>query len=551
MDEMWSEQIASLLKIFGPSFFSETLQKFDGDPDDEEWLFEAVQLYAAMPTSLLVAAMFAMLFKVESPEVALSQMETGLAQAWRALIDERDTAGLSRRDIERDGELTAALERIRNMTDGLLEILKNYANGNDDPAQDANELILQAGRIAMSDLPEARLLSGRAGAAALRGARYWPLWDSELEQAPLAHWIGGLQALYQFVLDNDLYPLAPFAEQQARIATRPARAQAEPGPGTEATSPFERRLTPETQRLMDILLSGKEKLSHTQIKSLPPLTPDVVKHLIHILDSGEYELEDSPGQGWAAIHAAELLGQSRSPAAVPPLLRIAQENDYDAIVYSTALSALQELGEVALPVVLDSMRYSTDLEFKGSLAEPLGYIGKGDERAFRALEALYNETNWDDERMLAVMGLATLGDKRVVEIFKRALKSDRDIQPEGIREILGALEELEPEADPAQWAQLKELAMRRYDSRFVRFDSHGNAFCRDCGSLMRRGFLGEWDHVEPEQAARPTRPPLSIPLPSAAGFDPRFANVGRNDPCPCGSGKKFKHCHGAPKQTVH
>jgi preprotein translocase subunit SecA len=23
-----------------------------------------------------------------------------------------------------------------------------------------------------------------------------------------------------------------------------------------------------------------------------------------------------------------------------------------------------------------------------------------------------------------------------------------------------------------------------------------------------------------------------------------FANVGRNDPCPCGSGKKFKKCHG-------
>ncbi len=28
-------------------------------------------------------------------------------------------------------------------------------------------------------------------------------------------------------------------------------------------------------------------------------------------------------------------------------------------------------------------------------------------------------------------------------------------------------------------------------------------------------------------------------------LDPRiFANVSRNDPCPCGSGKKFKHCHG-------
>ncbi|WP_027070651.1 preprotein translocase subunit SecA [Novilysobacter defluvii] len=28
------------------------------------------------------------------------------------------------------------------------------------------------------------------------------------------------------------------------------------------------------------------------------------------------------------------------------------------------------------------------------------------------------------------------------------------------------------------------------------------------------------------------------------GQDPQFANVGRNEPCPCGSGKKYKHCHG-------
>ncbi|MGR3514658.1 MAG: preprotein translocase subunit SecA [Paracoccaceae bacterium] len=35
----------------------------------------------------------------------------------------------------------------------------------------------------------------------------------------------------------------------------------------------------------------------------------------------------------------------------------------------------------------------------------------------------------------------------------------------------------------------------------------------------------------------------------AAGFDPNdqstWGNPGRNDPCPCGSGRKFKHCHGA------
>jgi preprotein translocase subunit SecA len=42
-------------------------------------------------------------------------------------------------------------------------------------------------------------------------------------------------------------------------------------------------------------------------------------------------------------------------------------------------------------------------------------------------------------------------------------------------------------------------------------------------------------------AAAPRQPVL-------AGFDESdpatWGNPGRNDPCPCGSGEKFKHCHG-------
>jgi preprotein translocase subunit SecA len=33
--------------------------------------------------------------------------------------------------------------------------------------------------------------------------------------------------------------------------------------------------------------------------------------------------------------------------------------------------------------------------------------------------------------------------------------------------------------------------------------------------------------------------------PAGAGGTGDWTNVGRNDPCPCGSGKKFKKCHGA------
>lgn len=33
--------------------------------------------------------------------------------------------------------------------------------------------------------------------------------------------------------------------------------------------------------------------------------------------------------------------------------------------------------------------------------------------------------------------------------------------------------------------------------------------------------------------------------PGAAASRDEWSNVGRNDPCPCGSGKKFKKCHGS------
>ena len=34
-------------------------------------------------------------------------------------------------------------------------------------------------------------------------------------------------------------------------------------------------------------------------------------------------------------------------------------------------------------------------------------------------------------------------------------------------------------------------------------------------------------------------------VPGTPGGSADWSNVGRNDPCPCGSGKKFKKCHGA------
>ena len=54
---------------------------------------------------------------------------------------------------------------------------------------------------------------------------------------------------------------------------------------------------------------------------------------------------------------------------------------------------------------------------------------------------------------------------------------------------------------------------------------------------------GESSYEAAPHAARATAPPLR-----SDAIDPHdpatWRNIGRNAPCPCGSGRKFKHCHG-------
>jgi preprotein translocase subunit SecA len=38
---------------------------------------------------------------------------------------------------------------------------------------------------------------------------------------------------------------------------------------------------------------------------------------------------------------------------------------------------------------------------------------------------------------------------------------------------------------------------------------------------------------------------VATPVAPRPKVNSEFENVGRNDLCPCGSGKKFKKCHGA------
>ena len=85
------------------------------------------------------------------------------------------------------------------------------------------------------------------------------------------------------------------------------------------------------------------------------------------------------------------------------------------------------------------------------------------------------------------------------------------------------------------WDRLKELV-----------DAHENAVARhqafvDLIAPTARNIHAYWlaRRAPAEETIRDPRQPVhKTPVP------------GRNDPCPCGSRKKFKHCHGA-LQILH
>lgn len=73
-------------------------------------------------------------------------------------------------------------------------------------------------------------------------------------------------------------------------------------------------------------------------------------------------------------------------------------------------------------------------------------------------------------------------------------------------------------------------AVRIADAQGISLNAFLTLGVRNWVSYQSRGMQG---------AARPAPPAVEAPT-----LRPVGGKVGRNDPCPCGSGKKWKVCHG-------
>lgn len=72
-----------------------------------------------------------------------------------------------------------------------------------------------------------------------------------------------------------------------------------------------------------------------------------------------------------------------------------------------------------------------------------------------------------------------------------------------------------------------------------------NAYCL----LAIRNYIGwteKQTQVSSRKLAAPAKPAAALREATTGTRAPATYQAGRNEACPCGSGKKFKHCHGAP-----
>lgn len=210
-----------------------------------------------------------------------------------------------------------------------------------------------------------------------------------------------------------------------------------------------------------------------------------------------------------AIRAAHLVHALGLDGAIPVLVRCVEELPEIHPVRDAALSALSRLGSRASAALLSAIERATGDAARTSLGEVLAAAAGPDERVRAALVRMLEYAPATAAKLLARRG-----------------------EWQAAPDIARALDRLAttPVADcpVCAWEDLVVLAAA------VR------VFGGELSEEQEASLEAARDRAD-DALRHPTSPRGTPVLPRAPAR--RARRPGRNDPCPCGSGKKYKQCH--------
>ncbi len=252
-----------------------------------------------------------------------------------------------------------------------------------------------------------------------------------------------------------------------------------------------------------LVASGKNLSSQAQAQILA-LGEQAIPQLLAVLTSPALANQNAPGDGWAPIHAARLLGELRATSAIEPIFNVLYASDPLEYLYSALMDALTAMGPPALEPLLRAQARFDKPGALNPIHVILAQLGVKDPRVLSVLLA-----GLQTDPSSGASNLAEYGDPAAVPYLVQAFDeyrvtpTDNPMEHHAVIELTSAIEELGGELSTAQRAkaQAADAPRRRFAELLTRVAER-----------------------------TPTTGP---PVPKE----------GRNDPCPCGSGKKYKKCH--------
>lgn len=261
------------------------------------------------------------------------------------------------------------------------------------------------------------------------------------------------------------------------------------------------------ERIQALFEEGPD-LTDASRAAILDLEERAVEPLLKIVTDDELWDESAPGEGWAPIQAARLLGTIGDERAIEPLYRALYLCEPDAILDTAITRSLQEIGP---PVIDPGVKLLQQLgeDFRDDLACVFAGLDSDRRVVFQVLVK-----NLVDNPILGAENLVRYGDPDALEALEPMLNrlliigAENPARADEAIAVAEAVEQLGGELTPNQSAQLD----------LIRDRSEG------AEEILERIKEGRADHDHPDTHVKDH-------------------DIGRNDPCWCGSGKKYKHCH--------
>ena len=170
--------------------------------------------------------------------------------------------------------------------------------------------------------------------------------------------------------------------------------------------------------------------------------------------------------------------------------------------------------------------------------------GQDDSEVWDEFKSIYEieRRPWDGEfsliQRIGMWPAMPPSDIKTLRVFLEELKPANPIIEKGV-EMMRTMAD-RPQARGTIGKQISAICLPRDASKTVSTVYHTNVVSHNYFFASQVRAVSDNDWFAISNVILQTRTPSGESLPIA------FPKVARNAPCPCGSGKKYKFCHGAP-----